>query len=380
MAAAILIATVSTQPVLLLGASFLQMGDEFEFGARGLGVLTGLFFVTASVSSAPLGRTIQRMGWQRAMRVNVAASMAVTMAIALFARSTATLAALLVLGGVAYGLANPAANQALADHVDPHRRGIVFGLKHAGIPSSALVAGLAVPAVIVTLGWRWAYALATLLGAVVLLAIPRGDVPPTSHHFEPDLRRRVAPLTPPLLAGLAVTSSFATWGAIALSTYLVAASVDVGFSQSAGGLLLFAGSVTSIASRVLNGAYVDRIGSSGFTTMATLIGAGAAVFAGLAFATGWPFAALVIAGFATGWAWPGLMTFTVVNANAGTAAASSSITQAGIFLGAGAGPVVLGWVIDAGGFGAGWLAVAGALGLATIGVVLVRRRALAVPV
>ena len=58
------------------------------------------------------------------------------------------------------------------------------------------------------------------------------------------------------------------------------------------------------------------------------------------------------------------MTFTVVNANIATAAASSGITQAGIFLGAGAGPVLLGWTIDRAGFEASWLLVACALALA----------------
>jgi cyanate permease len=75
---------------------------------------------------------------------------------------------------------------------------------------------------------------------------------------------------------------------------------------------------------------------------------------------------LVVAAFATGWGWPGLMTFTVVNANVATAAASSGITQAGIFLGAGAGPVVLGWTIDQAGFGASWLLVAAALAVAAV--------------
>ena len=56
-----------------------------------------------------------------------------------------------------------------------------------------------------------------------------------------------------------------------------------------------------------------------------------------------------------------MMTFTVVNANASSVAASSSITQAGIFLGAGAGPVLLGWFIDRTSFPASWVLVAVAL-------------------
>ena len=53
-AVAIVIVVVSTQPVFLLGAAFLDMGPEFGFGTAGLGVLTAAFFLSASLASAPL--------------------------------------------------------------------------------------------------------------------------------------------------------------------------------------------------------------------------------------------------------------------------------------------------------------------------------------
>jgi cyanate permease len=90
------------------------------------------------------------------------------------------------------------------------------------------------------------------------------------------------------------------------------------------------------------------------------------VFLLLGFASGTGFVVLVLAAFATGWGWPGLMTFTVVNANTGTAATSSGITQAGIFFGAGAGPIVLGVIVDRWGFKVIWLVVAVALAVASI--------------
>ncbi len=378
MAVAILVITVSTQPVFLLGAAFLQMSADLEFGPTGLGVLTAVFFLTASLSSTPLGRVVERIGWQLAMRINVAAAMAVALLVALVARNVFVLGGLLFLGGLAYGMANPAANQALADHVDPRRRGLVFGLKHAGIPSSTLVAGLAVPALVLTFGWREAFVASLALGLVVLLLVPRGVVAATADRLPPDPRRYVQPLNHGLLAGLAAASAFATWAAIALSTYLVAAAVDVGFTEAQGGLLLFAGSGASIVSRVAAGALTDRFGGRGFGGVALLTGAGTVVFALLAGVTGVAFAVLVVAAFATGWAWPGLMTYTVVNANAGSAASSSAITQAGIFVGAGVGPVILGTIIDTWGFDAGWIAVALALALATVGVSLVGRTAMSV--
>jgi cyanate permease len=174
------------------------------------------------------------------------------------------------------------------------------------------------------------------------------------------------PLSNVRLAVLAGGSSLATWAAIALSTYLVAAAIHDGFSESAAGYLLFAGSLSSIAGRIAAGAVADRRHSRGFAAVATLLVAGSFVFAGLIAASGAVFAVLVLVAFATGWGWPGLMTYTVVNANLGSAAASSAVTQAGVFLGAGLGPLVLGWLVDRHGFDVAWMAVVIALAVAAV--------------
>ncbi len=371
LALTVLIVTLSTQPVFLLGAGFLQIGDDLGFGPAGLGALTALFFLTASASSAPLGRVVQRVGWQAAIRFNAVVSGVLLVAIAVAARHVVTLALLLVAGGVVYGLANPAANQALADHVDPRRRALFFGLKHAGIPSSTLLAGLAVPLVIVGEGWRVAYGLAALLALVVLALAAGRPAPPDPRTPPDDPRRRVARLSTARLVLLSGAAALATWAAVGLSTYLVAAAVDGGFTESQAGLLLFAGSAASIAGRIAAGAVTDRMGGRGFGAMALLTGAGAVVFLGLPATSGTAFAVLVPVAFATGWGWPGLMTYLVVNANTTTTAASSSITQAGIFVGAGVGPLVLGWLVDAVSFDAMWWVVSAALALAATGVAAV---------
>lgn len=373
LALSVLIVTVSTQPVFLLGASFLQMGPELGFGPTGLGGLTSLFFLAASVASGPLGRVVQRIGWQRALRVNLVVSAAVLVAVPIVAHTFAVLAVLLVVGGAVYGVANPAANQALADHVDPRHRAVVFGIKHAGIPSSTLVAGLALPLVVLTSGWRAAYLLAAGLAVVVWALIPRGRVAVATGRFPADTRRSVVPLTTARLLAVAGANALASWGAIALATYLVAASVDLGFTESAAGLLLFAGSVTAILARVGAGALTDRFGGRGFIGVAALMGAGAVVFVVLTAAQGPHFAALVMAAFATASGWQGLMTYAVVNANALSAASSSGVTQTGIFVGAAAGPVAVGRIVDVVSFDAGWLLAAAALAVASVVVWVVGR-------
>ena len=372
---AIMVVTTSTQPAFLLGAAFFQIGEEFGIGPVGLGALTSSFFLAASVASPPMGRWVQRVGWQRAMRVNTRASAAVMVAIALVARDFWAMGALLIVAAVSYGIANPAANLALSDHTAPQHRATVFGAKHAGIPASALLAGLAVPTVVVNFGWRWALVATAAVAASVSLAIPAGTVTASIRsHEEPLDRPARVPMSTRWLLGLASGSALATWAAIGLGTYLVSAALELGFSEAEAGWLQFSGSAISIATRIGIGVLTDRFGWSGFGGIATLTGVGAVVFAVLPLTASAWFAFGVLVAYATGWGWPGLMTFTVVNANRGSVASSSAVTQAGVFVGAGAGPLLLGVVIDRGSFDAAWVTVSIGLGLASAIILFVRSR------
>lgn len=374
---AVLSVAMSTQPVFLAGAGFVALSDDIGLTTTSLGAATAAFFLAAGIASAPMGRLVQRIGWRTALRWNAVIAGLVLIAIAAFARGPGTLVAFLIPGGIAYGLTNPAANMALAERVEPRRRGLIFGLKHAGIPASTLLAGLAVPLLIVRIGWRPTYLAAALLVPLVWWLASRQPSADGEVEGATASGRGVSPLPRRLLTLLAFGASLATGAAIALSTFLVAAAVDLSFTESQGGLLLFAGSAASITARVVAGAATDARRGRGFGAVSTLMAVGAVVFFSLATASGWVFAALVVAAFATGWGWPGLMTFTVVNANAGTAAASSAITQAGVFLGAGVAPLVIGWVIDRWSYSASWALVGCLLVTAAVIVTSVGRAATA---
>lgn len=349
---------VSTLPVFLTGASFHQLQEEIGLTATSLGAVTAAFFLTASLTSAPLGRLVERIGWRTAMRINCVVSSVVVVMIPLFVHSPTSLGGLLVASGAAYGFTNPAANHSLARGAAPGRRGVVFGLKHAGIPASTLVAGAAVPLLVLTIGWRPTFALAIVVAVIAWALI----------HFEPesstvpspsnDTRAPVRPLTSRQLVILAVGSAFATWAAVFLGQFLVAGAVDASLTESQAGVLLFVGSGASITARVVAGLVADRRVSAGFRGVSLMMALGALTFAAVSGATGWAFALVVVAAFSLGWGWPGLMTYAVVNANPRSAAASSAVTQAGIFFGAGVGPLVLGWVVDTSSFQTAWRLVA----------------------
>lgn len=351
--------SVSTLPVFLLGAAFFRIGPELGIGPVALGALTAAYFLTSSVTSPRLGRWVQRVGWRRAMRINVAATAALVALIAPFAHSVWSLGGLLVATAAMYGSSNPAANQALALHTDPERTATVFGLKHAGIPFATLLAGLAVPAVVVRAGWRPAYMAAAVAALGVWMLIPRADRDAPGIAAGPDgpVGTRLSRAE---LRRLAVVAALGAVAAVALATFMVSAALDRGLAPSAAGWLQFVGAGASILARIVAGLVVDRRGGV-FTGLVSLLALGAAVFMLLAWAEGSLFIAGVVAAYATGWGWPGLMTASVVGADRSAAAATSSITQAGVFVGAGAGPLVLGFVVDRWAFQPMWLLVSGLL-------------------
>lgn len=362
---AIVMVMVSTLPVFLAGASFLQLESDIGLTATTLGMVTAAFFLTAAVTSTPLGRLVERIGWRTAMRINCVVSTVVVVLIALLVNSPLVLGALLVVSGAVYGFTNPAANHALAQGAPPSKRGVVFGLKHAGIPASTLAAGAAVPLLVLTLGWRPTFALSTVFAVAAWLLIqaePETSKTPTTDYKE----QPTLPLNSRQLITLALGSACATWAAVFLGTFLVAGAVEAELTEPQAGLLLFAGSAASIAARVIAGLIADKRSSAGFVGVSLIMALGAVAFVLVSGAAGWIFALTVIVAFAFGWGWPGLMTYSVVNANAGSAASSSAVTQAGIFLGAGLGPVVLGRVVDSWSFRAAWLIVAVLLTVASV--------------
>ncbi len=369
------VVTVSTQPVFLVGAAFFQIGPEFGIGPVGLGALTAAFFLASSVSSPFLGRWVQAVGWRRAMRLNLIVSGSLMVSCAWLASSAMALSAFLVAGALVYGMSNPAANQSLATHTDPARAATVFGLKHAGIPSSTLLAGLAVPAIIVHFGWRASFMVSGLLAWAVLFLIPRTEARAPEQFAAAPIRGR--PLGGSGLAGLALAAALGAVAASALGTYLVSAAVDLGFTESAAGTLQFAGSGASIAARVMTGAVFDRRMAAGFTGLMLMMGLGSVAFSVLPITIGASFVMVVIVAYATGWGWPGLMTYTVVDADRAAAASSSSMVQAGVFVGAGGGPLAIGFAVEQWGYDAAWFLTAGSLLAATVTVLWTYRRAYA---
>lgn len=374
-ASAVLVVTVSTLPAFITAAAIAQAGPELGYGAQELGLLTSIYFLTAAVSSSRIGSLVERVGWYRTMRFNAVAAAVMLMVIATLVRNIWWLGVVLAATAAIYGAANPAANLALARHIPTDRRGLVFGLKHAGIPSASLLAGIAVPAVILTVGWRWAYAFGALIAVGVFWLIPSASVRSVDAMGAVPSR----PMTSRWLVVLGLGSGFATLAAGILGTFHVDAAITYGFSEAGAGTLLAAASLTTIVARAAYGYIADRTGASGLGFMIWLAVLGAICFFILGTTRSAWFAVITLAAFATGWAWPGLLTYGVVRANAGRPAGSTAITQAGVFVGAGAGPALFGWLIENRSYQAAWTVTGASLLISAALVAVVGLRGLPQP-
>jgi MFS family permease len=169
---AVAVATAGVLPAFLTGGLAVQIRSELDFGSAALGLAVAVFFVTASLASVVMGRLVERIGSHRAMRVSATGSAAALLGVALFAGSWAGLVACLVIGGLANAVAHPATHLSLAREVPANRQGFSFGIKQAAIPAATLLAGLAVPTIAVTLGWRWAFAGSAALALGISLLVP----------------------------------------------------------------------------------------------------------------------------------------------------------------------------------------------------------------
>src|SRR5262245_2434730 len=142
MTGAVLATVAAILPTFLAGAVAVQAGDELGFGASGLGLLVAGPFFVAAITSAVLGRTAERLGAGRALRISSLAAAVGALGIASVPSFT-----LLALGlgcaGAVNALTQPAANLLVARGVPPTRQGWAFGLKQSAMPGATMLAGLA---------------------------------------------------------------------------------------------------------------------------------------------------------------------------------------------------------------------------------------------
>jgi cyanate permease len=293
------------------------------------------------------------------------------LALGLGARSYALLIVLLLCSCWCNVLGQLSSNLTLARSVAANRLGLSFGFKQASIPTATLLAGLAVPAVALTLGWRWAYFFGAALALAALALTPRGGDAHVRAQVDRTDRATGA------LAVIGVGAGLGAATATALGIFLVAAAVDRGVDPGLAGLVLTMGSIVGLSLRLVHGWLADRRDGGHIAVVAASMALGAGGLALLAVPGPFALIAGTILAFGLGWAWPGLLQFAVVRLNPTAPAAATAVVQVGVYAGGFVGPIVFGFVAAHAGFPAAWLVCAVQTLVAAAAMVVGRRMLLA---
>lgn len=357
-------------PVFLVGALSVQIGADIGLSRTGLGLVVALYFGVSALASVPSGWLVERYGARVTAWSGIALAAVTMAAVGGLAYSYLVLLVVCGLAGAANSLGQLASNLAVARHVPARRQGFTYGVKQSAVPFATLLAGLAVPAVGLTVGWRWAFLGAGVLALAAIPLAPRTDGTGGRTGAAGAGNRATA-----ALVVIAVAAIFAAGAANALGVFLVDSAVDRGMAPGRAGLTLAVASATGIACRLGWGWFADRLASGRLLMIAGMLTVGAGGVVLLAVPTSAALVPGALVAFGFGWAWPGVLNYTVVRTHRDAPAAATGITQAGVYLGGCCGPLAFGTVAQTASYPTAWLCGAGAMAVAAM-LMLVGRRML----
>ena len=346
-------------PLFLVGALAAQLTEEFVFGAVALGAAVGFTQGLRSVASAVLGRVVDRLGASRSLRLAMLTSAASAAGIALFADSWGTLVVWLLLTALAHAISQPAANRLMVNRTRPERLGTAFGIKQAAPPTATMLAGLSVPVLAVTVGWRWAYGLAAVLALVVALFIRR---PPGAGRPERRAQRmaraKVRLHDPTTIAIIAAGFGMAFAASAVVLTFYVDAHVAAGGTPSFAGALLAGASVAAIATRISAGIACDRTAVDPLRICSALLLVGSLGHLLLAFGRPPAMAVGIIVALVGTWGFPSAFWVAIMRAYASTPGRVTGAMAPGVFMGGVVGPVLFGLTVEHVGYPIAWASAA----------------------
>ena len=350
-------ATLAVLPSMLLAGLALLVREELGFGAFELGAAIATFFAASVVVSVPAGVLSEWIGPRPALLIGAATTATTLAGIGLVASSWMSLLPFMLLGGTANTVTQVATNHLIARRIDSTRLGLAFGVKQSAIPIAGMLAGLSLPILGLSVGWRVAYLMAALAIVPVVLLVRR--IPSSSRSRDSRQRTGDAPIR--LLILLSVGAGLATGSGNGMTAFTVAAADHAGFSSSAAGLLLMAGSLMGVSVRVSSGWLADRLGRWSLLLAGGLVGIGVLGYLGLALEgpPAWRVVATLVA-FGGGWGFPGLILLTIARTNPRSPATAMGVGRLGPSMGAILGPLAFGAIVDSSGYPAAWLAAAGA--------------------
>ncbi len=346
-------------PSFMLGGLASLMRADLHFDEARLGLAVGAFYGASALAAVPGGRLAERLGARTSFIIGVGLAVSSLGGIALLASSWAHLVPFLALAGGSNGVTQSAASLAIARGVPPRRRGVAFAIKQSAVPTASLLAGLAVPLIGLTIGWRWAFGLGAIAAMGLLAILPAREPRQATVVAEPHVRVRFERRELRELIIVAVASGCGAVAANSMGAFYVESAVSNGQQLALAGLMLSFGSIAGILTRLGLGWFADRSAFDPLRVAGAMMVVGTLGFLVLGYGEG--VGALLVGtllAFSAGWGWPGLMQLAVVSEHLQAPASASGIAHAGALSGGLIGPIAFGWVVAQLGYTTGWTMVA----------------------
>ncbi len=363
-------------PLFLVGGLAVQIKEEFAFSEAALGAGVTVGFVVGALSAPFGGRLADRVGPKTSVYLGISLGALSLVGLGLLTTGWGTMVGFLCLAGVGIAITDPGL-AILVNQAIPHgRQGLAFGIKEASIPAATLAAGIAVPVIALTVGWRWAFAIGLVPFAVVMVMLPglesarrRAPRPPAS----PGPGDKPPPNRGALLLA-AVAAAFGTAAASGVGIFLTDSAVSMGLSPANAGILLAVGSVAGIIARVGSGVLADRSGGPQFKLIAVMLAVGAVTMALGGTGNTWLLVLGTIGAFGGGWAWTGIFFLSLVKTNPDRPGTVAGIGTFGLGVGNASGPLLFGVAAQTYSYGIAWLGAAVVAGVAAVLMAAARSR------
>ncbi len=369
---AVLATSMASIPAFLVGTLAVEMRQSFPITTQELGLAVTSYYLGAACWAVPSGRVAERVGGVRVLKLTPVIGALLLVGIALLSSSWWVVTVLLFPCGMVSAGTATASNLFLARRGKPSRQGATFGIKQAAVPFASLLGGLAVPALALTVGWRWAFGMAAALSIITAVLVPKPTQPRA-----PATQRRTS-LVPKIdkapIVILAIAIGLGVFSASGMAAFLVSGTVHAGIAKGSAGLIAALAGAATVIVRIVSGFLADRRASSHFSVIAVMMLVGALGYATLAVGQHLKLSQLIIPGaviaLGVGWGWNGLFNFAVIERHRATPARATGMTQLGGRLGGMLGPTIIGLCINHFDYSAGWALAATTCAMAAAAVVL----------
>ncbi|MGB6103137.1 MAG: MFS transporter [Pusillimonas sp.] len=289
------------------------MSGEFGWGGSSIGYLTAANSLGGLAMLVAGSTLIKQVGGLRTLQLSLFLGAAVMVFFLHPSVSVALMACFIM--GLSNGTANPAGSEVLQRFSPPGMRNLIFSIKQAGVPLGGVIAGLAIPAMVVLAGWR-----AALFACALLVILPTIATWRTSArldetdgcgrwHFSVPTLHSLHALRVPLQSlqsnrGLMKMSVVGSLFAVSQScwfTFTVIYLIDrLGYSLALAGVVFAIMQVGGVIGRIALGWLSDRLQSATASLSVTaVVSAATTVLLGLSNPQ-WPLWAIVLLAFVAG--------------------------------------------------------------------------------